>query len=411
MKRRDVKIYHFLMLAIMLLLVVVGFSGCNVSGISPGRASVLLSLGNLKAVGVSSVTVTVTGPDMEDITTTYTSSTPSNSTWTLTLEVPSGADRKFEVSADVTDSVNAILSYYGSAEEPVIDENHTTVDIYMGISRMKIITTNPYVPFSPGPGEVPSITVMDDMKGTNWKRITNTDLGWTVGVFQPWDVDVDQYGNIILVSNDGGTPSGALGRIASLSVPVYTPLQSGAIPFVSVAVDRENSKIYYASASGLYRCDYDGSNVETLSGTFGDIKGIALDDDGMLYLVDNEATDKIEKYDPETESVVKTGSITSNLLEDIMVKGDYVYVADGYNKQIVKLNKSDLSIVATYNDGGNLYGPRRFVATLNSGIYFADESDISANARLVYIDDINGNGYTEFGSYGYGINQFVFYYP
>ncbi len=390
----------------------VGFSGCNIEGNLHGNQTVVLDLeeafGGAKDVNlsdISSVNLTVSGPDMDTITETYDPDTLSSANWAISVTVPPGDDRKFEIAADVSGSTNAILRYYGSSTQ-TIDEDHSTVDVYMGVSKMKIITMNPAFDFNTQ-GASPSITVMDDMNGSNWIRITDSDLGWA-GTFVPWDMDIDQYGNVWLVNNDTGTP--ALIKITSFSPVTYTSVQSGSAPFISVAVDRQNSKVYYASATALYSCNYDGTGVKALAGTFGSITGIAFDN-GILYLVDDGATNKLQKYNVTTETLIEdSGSISSTSLNDIMVKGDYIYVADTANKQIVKLNKSDLSVVATYNADGTLYGPKRFVATLNSGIYFVDESDSANDDRLIYIDDINGNGYKSFGSYGYGTGQFSFYY-
>ncbi len=406
-------------ITVLLFVVIIGVIviGCNIGNNLSDSTNVTIDLGNPKVLGVSSVMVTISGEGMDTITKEFTYDTPTDTTWTIKIEVPQGSARKFEVTASVPNSVNAILGYYGSSTADISEENKT-VTVHMGISRMKIITPNPN---DGGGGIDASLIVMDDINGTSWQRITSSDLNlWGPVKFMPWDVDVDQSGNIIVVNNDStlyqGGDTGRLWMITSFTPTIsYTVLQdlTGGPPLVAVAVDRQNSKIYYASGDTVYWCGYTPFGTsDTVTTDYSPIEGLAVDE-GFLYIASDT---KVIKYDlgqnSESTSVTITGGTTA-VVEDVMVKGDYVYVADSANKQIVRLNKSDLSYAGSYTGPtSGLYGPRRFVGTLNEGICFIDETDECDDGRVVYIKDIDGTVYTTYGTFSISssdIGSFSFY--
>ncbi len=408
-------------ITVLLFVVIIGVIviGCNIGNNLSDSTNVTIDLGNPKVLGVSSVMVTISGEGMDTITKEFTYDTPTDTTWTIKIEVPQGSSRKFEVTANVSNSINAILGYYGSSTADISEENKT-VTVHMGISRMKIITPNPWV--SPQAGEEEaSLVVMDNMEGGGWKRIKSGDLGW-VSTFRPWDIDVDQFGNIIVVNNGYSTGEGVVWKLTSLSPLTWSIVYTASVPsLVAVTVDRNNSKIYYVSEDdsgatpvfNLYSCSYTPltGSAELITSDYISVRGLAVDESGILYIASD---DSIVKFNPEEKTEIESidiGGSTQAIVEDVMVKGDYIYVADSANKQIVRLNKSDLSGAISYSGPtGGLYGPRRFVATLNNGICFIDEADSTDDDRLVYIEDINGNGYKVYGSYGYNEGHFSFFY-
>ena len=430
MKIKNIFLYLFLTFVLATALV---STGCNL-GIYSGPANVKLNLGDAKALapsGITSVTLTISGPDMDTITKTYTPEDleSPNGDWTIDIQLSPGTDRLFEVSAtlssDLASNPTAILEYYGKAKQNITEEA-ATITIHMGISKMRIVTANPNVPATE-PSGFPSIVSTDDLgpNWTNWTRIKEmSSWGDATGgaSFVPWDIDIEEDGSLI-IANNGGSGGAILWRMSSISPVVYAPILTlpSASGLVAVAVDRENKLIYFADDSAnIYSCDYSGQIQKTYNQAtfnFSNITGLAVDDSGILY-ISNGAN--VTKFDPTgTGSVSATKTITgssSAKLEDVMFKSidgtGYIYVTDSANKQIVKLKVSDLSIVGSYTNA-SFYGPRRFVATLNSGIYFTDEyySTSTESDQLIYMDDIDGTNLKKSGAHGFGDpGEFSFQY-
>ncbi|GEM_PF-4463165 len=422
MKIKNITFYFFMILVLAAALLV---AGCNL-GIYSGSADVKLNLGDARALtsSISSVTLTISGPDMETITKEYDSTDLESPDWDwiIDIQLDPGTNRLFEVSAtlspDPTKNPTAILEYYGKAKQDIAGDT-TTVDIHMGISRVRIVTANPNES-----GGLASIVSTDDLgpNWANWTRIQKSNVsGWSDSVpFQPWDIDIDENGFLIIGNNtaffefQGGA---ILWRMSSLSSPVYEPIISlTGIGIVAVSVDRNKKLIYFADTfDKIYSCDYLGQNQKTYDGvSLTGITGLTVDDSGYLYVT--HGTD-VTKVDPAgnagTGSVSAEKTITGATLEDVMFKSidgtGYIYVTDSANKQIVKLKASDLSIVASFTNA-SFYGPRRFVATLNSGIYFTDEDTNQNYDQLVYMDDISGKNLDIKGTHGFNKGEFSFQY-
>jgi hypothetical protein len=154
-----------------------------------------------------------------------------------------------------------------------------------------------------------------------------------------------------------------------------------------------------------------------------------VDEEGLLYVgVLDSSTYGVFKIDVSTPtSAVLVDSYSDPAVltspNDVMVKGDYVYVAnqtgsDGY--RIIRLTKT-LQFVDAFGDDaptlptppqtGDFYGPTRFVAILNKRIAVMDEGpDVESGTddRLVSFTDMTGTGWVTYGTRGTGIGQFEF---
>jgi hypothetical protein len=194
-------------------------------------------------------------------------------------------------------------------------------------------------------------------------------------------------------------------------------------------VDRVNNYIYYSEYDYIFRINLDNiavvdeyynipaePQIESFS-TY----GITVDDEGFLYLLNDD--DTVYKYDPEADEESRVIASYSNSLIlidpfDVLYKDSYIYVSNTYGEEdgykIIVLDK-DLNFVGSNGIGitepseipMEFLGPKRFINTINSRITLID--DAYAYDRIVQFEALDGAGWDTYGQTGDLEGQFNFF--
>jgi hypothetical protein len=358
-----------------------------------GVARASIAVGKSTLPGIASVALVVSGPGMETIASTYTVGAS-----TATLTVPAGPARTFTILAS-TPSVTF--------------RDEVTVDLSPG--ETKSITLDPVLAASqiivPDSRNYRLVQV-GDMKGTGWTTLVTTTASST---FAPYEVDFDNAG-LVYMANEYSSPaiiqmddiSGA-NSVALAVTPGYV---------YSIAMDRTNNLLYYVTYGALYRIPVGpaaGSeaaiDLSSVVGVGFSSTGIAVDSDGMLYMVTTSPSAAVLKIDPNVPTLLASYSDPSLISPwDVLVKGGDVYVSDNGDPKIVRLDKN-LQFVDSFRGPPTdpFHGPERFIARLNAPITVVDELNGVPGDRIISFGDMTGAGWTTFGSSGSGQDQFELY--
>jgi len=362
---------------------------------------------------VDTFQLTVSGSDMEDI-----AETADGTATEITAEVPEGTDRTFTVTASLVPSESSpLVSFTGEKSSDLTAGTAADVSVTIDqIEQTKILIPDGMNNYR--------IVMIDDMNGGHWKELSGTDLGYTNDSdFQPYDIDIDQSGRIFTAN--GNFSTGGIVRIDDMNGtnPVEI-ISSGRI--YALAIDRENEKIFYIDDSSdiIHTCDYNGAAGTTFKDLTGDtLRGLALDPAGNVYVAhyssDAPTGEKVSKYN---SSGALVDYYTADLSEpkDTMFMSGSVYIAN-YNASagymVIQIDTA-LNFVAAYgnndsdgnepHDKGEFFGPRVFLAVLNRKITLVD-SDNTYGHCIVSMDDMQGSGWSEYGSSGSGEGQFYFF--
>jgi len=324
---------------------------------------------------------------------------------TITIEVPSGIQRTIEVLADTPSATIRGVAIVD------LEPGENTVNISMHLYRTKIIVPDYYNY---------RLVQMDDMSGTGFIAINASSIGF-IGNLYPYDVDFDDIGRIYIADYGFSTGQDVVIRIDDITSKSYLSIGTGEFSGIkSVAVDRKNFILFYATNNKLYRCNLDGSNLKSDFTTTGisNIQSISLDDTGNLLLACTYLSQyRIVKYNP----TIANGQIVSYSIAilysawDVIYKNNVCIVADddtsGLNDSIIMLNPTTLSEIARYGTGttnanpgpGQFWGPRRFVAILNDKFYCIDEGLPGNN--VVSFSDFD---FTNWQRYANGFTFFSF---
>lgn len=344
---------------------------------------------------ISSMTLNVTGSGMDAIKQTYTGTLPSK----ITLDVPAGNSRQFEILAYTPSA-----TLRGAATRDLAGGTVVNITLNMGLYETKIVIPDYYNN---------RIVQIDNISGSGWIE---------KNVSYPYDIDFDSSGRIFIAHNN------EILRMDDIN-DTFEILYNEDFSYTSIAIDKNKDIMYYSPTSSLFKNNLNGTDQEELgintnantSYQIMDIRGMDVDQNGKLYIAgaSNTEADTIFRYNPDNESVETINNNPAYLYNpwDIIVKGDYVYVAnydsDGSNNKITRFNL-DLSNPIVLNKkpdaSDQFYGPWRFVAILNKKIFIADDGHDSPNIdRIIAFDDINGTNWTTYGSSGDGDYQFNFY--
>lgn len=339
----------------------------------------------------------------------------------LSVDVPSGSLRRFEVIATVAPGdLSAAASFSGTAEANLPAGGIVNVPVLMKLNETKII--------APDNGNA-RISMKDAMHG-----------GWRVNSTfqQPMDIDFDSRGRIYVVDQN----SYYVWRLENIADT--NPVRISQIDWLYiVAVDRYRDRIFYSDEGSIWENNLSGTNESAaknlISGSTSitSIYGMDAAPDGMLYIVGqvNIVTTQytaIIRYDPSANSgngaIVGTSvaitAITSRLSSpgDIQVKWPYAYVANaggaaGYKILKVLISDGAFSLAGSYGSqaagspttpAGSFYGPIQFTGLSNNGLFIMD--DMAGYARLVFIEDSLVSGWdTVGGTQGGGVDQFLFF--
>ncbi len=420
--------------AILFLVLLV--TGCFLS--APTGALVtptIRAIGLPDASIVNSVTLTVRGPGMDPVEVSY-SSLPS----TINIAVPEGNDRVFELSVGLnrTFTENPAIpytSYKGTAMADVTSDS-AVVKLTMGIGSTKIIVPDTYNN---------RLVQIDDMSGAGWTELKGSDIASFGNIdsnFVPSDVDYDEYGNIYVANDVNGTVYGGIWRFTSITDTTPIPvLSSAAYGMKAVAVDRENDKVYglyYNSQSAqdvVYYNDYAGSlgagtgMIYSINGDFGSGIYSICADSGYLYVAGERgnpsSTMVIRKYwNSNTTAIVAYDGSAFEIPEDMLLLENrlYVSIGGGDPNTVARIEKFDLDLnhasgtfsLGSYADDPTgekqFAGPGKFLATMNDTLTVMDGNTSGNNldSRLVSFDNIAGDDWKPFGSYGSGYFHFMF---
>jgi hypothetical protein len=422
---------------IVLLTVILGFStfSCNSGGTSSVTITIDLGLQNAGAFNapessiiermlrffakdaeaaapthLSSLTLNITGEGMDKITQSY---LYPNIPTTITLEVPAGDSRVFEVLADTGSVI-----FRGTATRHLSGGATVSIPIQMALKETKIIVPD---------YNNNRIVQIDDMNGTNWISKINTDLG--VSNLSPYDIDFDSQGRIYIANNYPATGGGII-RLDNIDdATTVDNMLINRFSVVTVTVDRTNNFLYNATASALYKYNLTTSGETPLTVTgIAQISGLAVDDSGMLYITCSQGgTLRVIKYNPSGTGAIVTGvfySMGTGTPWDVLYKAPYVYVANlggAANRNILQLD-TNLAFIAGYgmyinttiNTKGDFYGARRFLAIRPREFIIADDGadmDFMVNVdRLIAMDDMTGTNWTTYGTEGTSQDQFRLFY-
>jgi len=403
--------YSKFLLATAVILIIASLYGCSLT-----TTSTKMVTPEIRAIGlpnlsvVDSVTLKVSGPDMEPVEVSY-QVVPS----VINLTIPEGNDRAFELIVGLSPAFTALptttyTSFKGTATAD-INNNGAVVTLNMGIGSTKIIVPDPE--WNPGASPMPRILQFDDIDDTSSETLDLISLNLqfvanslpTLGTFNPYDIDFDNQGRIYIANNDPSTSSGII-RIDNIL---------GTNPFFiatnydthGISIDRDNKIIYYFEGSSIESCDLDGNFLEVIYA--GESPESFTFNDGFLYITE---TGDIIKHNISTGENI---NITIPQLinpKDILVKGNKLYIAnmegaDGY--QILELSTSDLSFIAGYGNyvgdinssdltKGNFYSPHHFAAQLNDELIILDDyNDPSWGGlnfdKIIQMDNIQGDNW------------------
>ncbi len=407
---------------VLLVLVVITFTGCIFfAGSDTG-----IAVPNLTVKGapsdITALSLRITGPGMAPVESYY-SSVPSS----ITIEVPAGKDRQFELIAHVDpSSLSAAVSFKGTATVDLAAGETTNITLNMIVNETKLVIPD---------YNNNRIVQIDEISGNSWLELIGSNIaniGWTDFDFKPYDVAFDSQGRIYIANNIGVS---GMGRNCVVRVDDISG--SGGLVFsqpeydygiVAVAVDGQNEYVYYATSNAigpsiLFRSNLDGTGEAPLAltgvETMGTIYGMAVDEKGTLYIAGKNSTvvDRVFQYDTNIQAVTAV-NINASLSNpwDVLIKEDYLYIANllgGNGFRILKLDHdlgSDqwFGDIAPPENPGSFYGPRRFIAIVNKKIYILDDAD--GPESILAMDNIGGwDNWDVFRAEDIAETPFIFY--
>ncbi len=415
------------------LLLITEFTSCAI--VSDDSTELIINVGSgdvgSKAISwppndIVSYTLTVSGPDISSLEASF----PGTST-SIGMFVPKGSDRLIEIVAFKNpQSSSAVLSWKGSTTVN-LQASSEVINLPMQIDETKLV-----IPDADDNNNQSRIIQIENMTGTGWTERSYADFGFTnLWEFQPADIDFDNRGRIYIANNYTSTGVPTLIRIDSLAESAsYETIVSDSETngLWSIAVDRTNNYIYYTTGSSpIYRKSLgpplgvqESFNIQADAsiGNF-NTRGIAVDQEGVLYIANN-MEDTLIKYDVSYTGADRVkGSYSTNLNYpwDVLINNEKVFVAnsngaDDYKFVVLDKNLNLIDHFGDYPaDTGNpadneIYGPERFVAITNRKITVIDEGSDGPTAkdRLVGLNP-DGSGWQSYGSTGSGVGQFYFF--
>jgi len=423
-----------ILIPLIIILLVFILSTCFFTGnTSVSVSPVIKAIGLPSASSITSVELIVSGPGMNTIGVTY-DSLPS----TIDLTVPSGSDRKFELTVHVDIPIIAATSYKGTSTVN-LSQGDAVVSLNMGLGSTKLIVPDR----NWNSGITPRVLQFDDISGSNAFLLNFATLGplltaagYTLSTFAPYDIDFDAGGRIYIANRAGSTESGfiRIDNITGLN-PIYKNRDSVS-GINALTVDRKNGHVYYSTGTSIYRSDLDGNFEDILIITAGvasiqTIQGMAFAENNLIYIVGTTpaTTPTVFQYDPILELITANYTMPNAIFSnpwDVITKDDSIYVsnpegADGW--KIIKLSKDLLfpegygikkttALYAPDMAQGHFYVPKRFVAILNKKITIMDDNSDGIEGaldKLVSMDDITGSNWETFPTSGDGQSLFSFY--
>lgn len=407
----------------MVVIIIAGLYGCNMTATSTKMATPEIHIRGLPSSNiVESVTLKVSGPDMDTLEVNY-SNVPS----IINLAVPKGDNVTFELTIGLSASFTALptttyTSLKGKATTDITSDS-AVVTLYMGIGSTKLLapdySNNRILQFD-NILDTTSESLDTDTQGfSTWLTTNNLAFGAN-------DVEIDNQGRIYISDNGNGNTKGIIrvDNILGTNPILFATGHSNGIN--TMTIDRKNNIIYYTEGNKIHSSNLDGSNEVLLPETHTDNGALGITVDGeYLYYIAVLGISSILKYSLEQKKVVKGTFVSPYLANpwDVLVKGDKLYITnfDGTNEnQILELSTLDLSLTNNYgiyvggtssaNTGkGNFYGPRIFIGCINEEITIIDESGSHPLDKIIQMDDMNGTNWKTLPNSGNGQNLFNFF--
>ncbi|MBN2402178.1 MAG: hypothetical protein JXN64_07240 [Spirochaetes bacterium] len=365
---------------------------------------------------INSITLNVTGDGMDTITKSYASPSIPD---TITLEIPAGDSRTFELLA-----YTASATLRGVTTRNLTSGATVTIPIQMGVYETKIIFPNPDID-----GGSPSIIQLDSIDDSVVEYIVYADLTSVLStVFRPWDIDYDNQGRIYFANNGYSSYDPYVIRIHDFTNinPERISQDPVNVGIKCVAIDRSRNNLYFSNGSNLQRVDLSTAtfpdsgtsvNLSNISGTPA-IIALSVDDTGMLYIADSQSgSHQVLKLNPNDGAIIN--SYSTNINFDLNVSGptytygalkinnNNLYIANfgGADNYILLQLNLNLSLITNYGiryttppdtTRGVFYGPHFFCGIRNDKFYILDEIGEGGSAydKLIAMDDMNGTNWT-----------------
>lgn len=405
--------------AILLLAATTILAGCGniVGGLETergtGAIATKISSSAVSASKIDSYTVTVSGPDIESRTQTF-----SGGTARMEVAATPG-ERTFTVSGSISDPYSFVTEITGESSAQVSADETTRVSVNLDT------VTDSRILFADGGNN--RVVMFDDMQGNGWKELYPTSGGNPV-IQNPYDVDYDSEGRIYVAAENG------LFRMDDMSGANLTEMAENAgvnvsdFEIRSVSLDRENGSVYFlhsgTSSGTLYRGPVvdtaPWANVDPFSPDFTGAKSIVVLSSGQVVIGGSGGV----VFDPSTENTdYFYFSDSDRAIQDMRAVDGYVWAIAS---NIITLStpvmaKLDPGLAATQldvevgsygsHDGidagidvGEFLGPVAFGASAGTDRayiadvkYFLDPLRIDA-ARVVSVADFSGGGWSTFGA-------------
>ncbi len=369
----------------------------------------------------NTITISVTGPGMAPINANYRAGS------LITVLVPAGTSRVFDITAVVAPAdPSAARSFRGTAVANLTAGETVPLPVEMNLNEVRLVLPD---------HENGRIIQMADIFGADYVVRYSSDIGLGVNfTFRPYDIDFDNAGRIYIANYFFGPAEDVVIKLENINDTTPLVIDSGVNQQVrSLAVDRKNSVLYFATDTILRKSGLDGTDIQTLDISSGvepitSITGVDVDAEGMLFITGETGAGipipRLFKYDPVNEEVVaSTGESLPTETEpwDVTVNGSVIYVANflGNDGELITSYNLSLAFLAGYGEyatatdtnKGMFYGPRRFVATLNRKLTIIDDSDFGDFDKLISMDNIAGTGWQTFPEGNdSGQEYFQFYY-
>lgn len=354
---------------------------------------------------INSITLNISGDGMDTITKSYASPSIPD---TITLEIPAGDSRTFELLA-----YTASATLRGVATRNLTSGATVTIPIQMGLYETKIVLPD---------YNNNRIVQIDDLSlpltAPNWKEASIT---------YPYDIDFSSDGKIYIAIRQFGTDGARIVRLDDITASASTLTALNKLDgYIALCIDRRdrnNNLIYYATEYQIYRANLDGTNEFTSYNmtNIGTVRGLNITSTGLLLIAHNNASlgQEFSIYDPAgTGTIINTLSYNLGGSDprtwDLAEINSRIYGAlhDIYNDPIIFIREFYINASNQLIEEGSiytnqLYGPHKFINTHSNKIYFLNDG--STLNSLSVIDDITGTGRQDYGSTGSGVGNFNFY--
>jgi sugar lactone lactonase YvrE len=222
----------------------------------------------------------------------------------------------------------------------------------------------------------------------------------------PKGVAYDSTGNLYVIDSLAG--AGRIQKFSSMGNYIATIVPNTFYSSYIIYID-DSDNLFVSNRIEVRKYDLSGNLLLTIgsegsaNGQFRDARGIAVDDQGYIYVSD-VYNYRITKFDSSGNYVSKWGTQGSadgefDGLTTIAFDSNYnLYVVDSNNNRVQKFTKAGVHLQTITN---GFSWPMGLVVDGNDNIYVTE-----AHGSRYQKFDSNGNHLYSFGSFGSGLNKF-----